>query len=383
MGEFVTRFHALPGLSPTEQRGFILAFERAVRCYDKAHECTDQRIMAQPHHQRIAYNGGLVMEAQFIETFMPKVAEMAKLSTSSRHDIMMTMASAYPNVFQGVYQENSDAVMDVALRLMVHYKRVRFFQTTDALENMLNSTDFGDDVPASWFRIPFDGVFIEFGETRRFGVTLFDPESGNHVVEGAYIFEGMSKAVHSDQLVRGMDIVIFGSPIGKSGLLDDVFVHFGLPLDAEDMPITALMQDALDMYCREGNRAMLNRTAMRPIIEHLAKVLVYLNTKDARQREVREGSEARKKADGLKSPGKRDKALRQAARHYDRIVIGPSGTPAALGGENGGHVRPHVRRGHFRMQACGPRHSERRPVWLQPMLIGSGTFSPDANYVIR
>jgi len=33
-------------------------------------------------------------------------------------------------------------------------------------------------------------------------------------------------------------------------------------------------------------------------------------------------------------------------------------------------VRPRCRRGHSRQQAYGPKLALRRPLWIQPMLIG-------------
>ena len=122
-------------------------------------------------------------------------------------------------------------------------------------------------------------------------------------------------------------------------------------------------------------------------MEHVAKVLVYLGTKDARQRPVLEGTEARRRINGLKSPAKREKAKRQAARLFDRIVVGPADLPEDLaGGHGGGSVRPHIRRGHFRAQPYGPQHSLRRPLWIQPTLVGkeriSGEFQHPA-YVIQ
>lgn len=36
-------------------------------------------------------------------------------------------------------------------------------------------------------------------------------------------------------------------------------------------------------------------------------------------------------------------------------------------------VRPHWRRGHWRMQPCGPKLSQVKRVWIRPMLVGKGT----------
>ena len=347
----------------------------------------DDRLKTLPHYQRIALHDMLKHEAVFLEEFAPKVIAQVKSPGSTRHDIAATLQDCYPLLTKSIYLDRYDVLCDLALRLMVHYGRVRSFQTTDALEQMLQDTDFGGDVPAAWFRPPFEEVFIEFGEHRRFPETISDPDSGEHVIEGVYVMSGLSHSKTDGQLVRAFDLIIFGSPTGKSTALDDCFIHMGLPIDDEEKPISDVVQDMVDYYASQSD--FPNKHAFRPVVEHVAKVLVYLGTKDARQHKVTEGSEARRRIEGLKSPAKREKAQRQAARLYDRIVIGPAELPEDLAGGNGcgsSSVRPHVRRGHFRAQAYGPQHTLRRPVWIQPTLVGKDRISGEVAhpaYVIQ
>lgn len=346
----------------------------------------DDRLKTLPHYQRIALHDMLKHEAVFLEEFAPKVIAQVKSPGSPRHDIATTLQDCYPLLAKSIYLDRYDVLCDLALRLMVHYGRVRSFQTTDALEQMLQDTDFGGDVPAAWFRPPFEEVFIEFGEHRRFPETISDPDSGEHVIEGVYVMSGLSHSKTDGQLVRAFDLIIFGSPTGKSTALDDCFIHMGLPIDDEEKPISDVVQDMVDYYASQSD--FPNKHAFRPVVEHVAKVLVYLGTKDARQHKVTEGSEARRRIEGLKSPAKREKAQRQAARLYDRIVIGPAELPEDLAGGHSGSsgVRPHVRRGHFRVQAYGPQHTLRRPVWIQPTLVGKDRISGEVAhpaYVIQ
>ena len=100
--------------------------------------------------------------------------------------------------------------------------------------------------------------------------------------------------------------------------------------------------------------------------------------------------QAEKKLRGLKSPSKVAKSIRQNARLYDRVVIGPDslgdgGWENPRDGERG--VAPHVRRGHLRSQAYGPQHSLRRPQWIQPTFVGGGGWGsggvPSPSYVVR
>lgn len=372
-------------LNPAQSRKCYNFMRSRASANDAILVSDDERLKALPHHRRIALFDMLEHEAAFLEAFAPEVIAQVKSPGSTRLDIAATLQDCYPLLARSVYLDRYDVLCDLALRLMVHYGRVRTFQTTDALEQMLQDTDFGGDVPAAWFRPPFEDVFIEFGEHRQFPVTISDPDSGEHIIEGVYVMSGLSHSTKDGQIVRGFDLIIFGSPVGKSTALDDCFIHMGLPIDDEEKPISEVVQDVVDFYASQND--FPNSHAFRPVVEHVAKVLVYLGTKDARQRPVKDGSEAQRKINGLKSPAKREKAQRQAARLYDRIVVGPAELPEELAGRSAcSSVRPHIRRGHFRAQAYGPQHSLRRPVWIQPTLVGKERISGEVAhpaYVIQ
>jgi hypothetical protein len=373
-------------LNAAQQRKFMAFAEAYGNAYKKGQGCTDPRILSLPHHKRIVQNEALAIEARFLEEFAPAVIAESKRPGTTRRAIATLMFERYPDLVRTMYKGRMEILYDIALRMMVFHQRVRFFQTTDALESMLHVTDFGHDIPAKWFHPPFDEIYIEFGEHRHFPTKMMDPSSGEHVVEGCYLFSGLSPSLHGSDLVRGFDLIIFGSPVGKCGVTNDCFIYLGLPLSDEEMPISALVDQVVDHYRTRSD--FPNAHVVRPVIEHVAKVLVYLGTKEARQREVSEGTEALKRISGLKSSAKREKAARQAARLYDRIVVGPSNLPSkmdAIKAIRTTGVRPHIRRGHFRAQPYGPQHSLRRPQWIQPMLIGRDHIAGEAqpSYVIQ
>lgn len=375
-------------LSPADQAKFHRYIAAHAAACEKAEACRDERLFALPHHRRIALFDLLTREAEFLEAFAPEAIVEAKRSGSTRHDIATTIRDCYPLLAQGVYMGRFDVLCDLALRMMVHYGRVHTFQTTDALEQMLQDTDFGADVPAAWVQLPFEDVYIEFGEHHRFPVSINDPASGDHIVEGVYVMGGLSESPTDGQLVRGFDLMICGSPVGKTTPLDDHFVHMGLPIYDEEKPISELVREVVAQYAATDGK-FPNSHAFQPVVEHVAKVLVYLGTKDARQHLVTEGSDARRRLSGIKSSSKREKAQRQAARQYDRIIVGPDALPDGFAGPGTGatgSVRPHIRRGHFRAQAYGPQHSLRRPQWIQPMLVGKDRITGDLarpEYVIQ
>ncbi len=375
-------------MTPDQQRKFMDFAAAYGNAYTRGNDTRDERLLSLPHHKRIAMNDAVALEARFLEEFAPAVIAEAKRPGSSRYDIADAMVVHYPDLTNTMYQGRTDILCDVALRLMVHFGRIRTFQTTDALETLLRDTDFGPDIPANWFRTPFEDCYIEFGEHRRHPVTITDPISGKHIVEGVYLLSGLSRPVDGgDTLVRGYDLIIFGSALGKGGVMDDCFVHMGFPIGDESRSISEEVSHVVAYYAKQSD--FLNAEIFRPVVEHVAKILVYMGTKEARQVEVNEETQAIHRIAGLKSSAKREKALRQAARLYDRVVIGPEHLPTELRDidtDRTGAIRPHVRRGHFRSQAYGPQHSLRRPQWIQPMLICKERFvggTPQPTYTIH
>ncbi len=375
-------------LTADQQRKFMDFATAYANAYAGVNNHQDERLMSLPHHKRIAMNDAVALEARFLEAFAPLVIAEAKRPGSTRHDIARAMESLYPDLTNAMYQGRTDVLCDIALRLMVHFGRVRTFQTTDALETLLQDTDVGSDIPANWFRTPFENCYIEFGEHRRHPVTITDPVSGKHIIEGVYLLSGQSRRIDGgDDLVRGYDLIIFGSALGKRGVMDDCFVHMGFPIGDESRSISEEVSHVVAHYAKRSD--FLNAEIFRPVVEHVAKILVYMGTKEARQVEINESSQAISRIAGLKSSSKREKAMRQAARLYDRVVIGPEHLPSELRDidtDRSGGIRPHVRRGHFRSQAYGPQHSLRRPQWIQPMLICKERFvggSPLPTYTIH
>ena len=376
---------AINMLPPARRRLLTSMVEAYGTAYFAGQKISDKGLLSLPHHRRVALNDAIALEARFLEEFAPEVVAEAKREDSTRHSIASCMAERYPFLAREIYQGHFDVLCDIGLRLMGYYGRIRSFQTTNALEDLLWQTDFGDDVPAEWLRTPFRDVYIEFGEHRRFPVSISDPSSGQHVIEGCYLLSGLSARPSGERgLVRGFDVIIFGSPVGKVGLLNDTFTHMGLPIEDETMPIAQLVDEVVRRY--EERDDFPNAAIFRPVLTHVAKVLVYLSTADARQVIRRDGSEAAAQLAALKSPGKRAKAARRTAALYDRIVVGPEHAPANFGGSSSGAaVRPHVRRGHIRSQPYGPQNSLRRPRWIQPMLIGSTSLTGVAtpHYMVR
>ena len=379
-------------LTDTRRRLLLEKIKAYGDAYAKSNESTDERLLVLPHHKRVKLCNALAVEHEFLERFAPEAVASVGAMGATRAYVATVFRQLHPELSFGMYQGDYNVLCDVALRMMIHQGRIRFFQTTDSLEAMLQATDFGKDCPSEWFRPPFPDIYIEFGEHHNFPVKIKDPKSGEHIIEGVYVLSGEGEVLDCEHKTlsraRGFEIIVFGSPIGKSGVMDDCYTHMSVTIDNESASILELVQKTVDSHRRKSN--FLNSEIFAPVIEHVAKILIYLGTREARQREVNDLQQAEKKLRGLKSPSKVAKSIRQNARLYDRVVIGPDSLGDGEGensrdGERG--VAPHVRRGHLRSQAYGPQHSLRRPQWIQPTFVGGVGWGsggvPSPSYVVR
>ena len=372
MDEFEFYFEGLPAADKAQ---FLKLVERYNKTTDLATACRDSATLSLPHHQRFKVFGSSDAEVAIWERFAPGTYTTAGDPAFGRLEIIADMLDRYPLLGKGMYQGDPITLMDMALRMMVAKRRFHVFQTTDALEAMLSETDFADDLEARWFIPPYPCMYIEFGQSRSSPLRIMDEKSGEHIVEGCYLISGDVHPFNdfSVEAVRGYDLIVFGSPVGKAnGLFDDTFTQVGIPIFAEDAPMKEIIEKTLS-YDSAALPEITRRNgpALKAIIEHLAKCLTYINMPDARRIDCKDGALASKALEAIKNPAKKEKAQRKSANQYNRIIVGPENSPLLMTPHSLGQgVRPHFRRGHFRQQAYGPKSTLRRPQWIQPMLIG-------------
>ena len=106
-----------------------------------------------------------------------------------------------------------------------------------------------------------------------------------------------------------------------------------------------------------------------------AKVFLYWSMGLAPQTTLTPHGDLSRRLQGM-GPRKAAKLQRQAARQYDRVVLGPNALPCDLGGASG-EVSPHWRRGHFRMQAHGPQMSLRKVIFIAPIVVRADRLASD------
>ncbi len=284
-------------------------------------------------------------------------------------------------------------------RLRAHGDPV--LQVHPALHEQLLETDLGAKLPVEFFRLPYTEAFIEFG--RPSGLSIFNPASGEHEVEDAYvgsyevaphsfIFEKDDRRQHLGldprKPTRIIEIVLTGPPRGKANALDDASQNVALFLQADDADLETAIERHFAFY-RFPSAGSLpgfvppderERASFEKAVHQLAKVMLYLNLPEAEQARRPDRSELLQRLRGL-GPKKAARLQRKLSRAYDRIVIGgrreAEGSAGVSADSDHGSVRPHWRRGHFRRIRFGEGLAESRLGWIRPVLVNAAeAFAP-------
>jgi hypothetical protein len=265
------------------------------------------------------------------------------------------------------------------------------FRVDDSLVDILMRTDISDDLTVSMLPLPYRRLYVELGQARNLPQKISNIASGEHILEGAYIEEG----VH-DRLGKGYYLMLTGSPLGKNDAMDDATLAIFLPTDVGD----ARLQDVLHASVKSANQqARMSGLRETPVewtdqaydcLLLLIKALLYISLPDARRESHLERTEALKELERVKSSGKRAKVERRLKRLSDYIVVKAAVAHEKTFSQDAreGGVKPHWRRAHYRMQAHGPRMSLRKLLFITETLVGaSGEATEDApkpaDYVAR
>lgn len=258
------------------------------------------------------------------------------------------------------------------------------FQTTDALDERLECTDIGEDTPCEYFRLPYPFVFIEFGRRRRSAYRVHNPVSGEHIMEGCYLNE----TVNPDGQ-RVVQVIAVGSPVGKTGPLDDATLSFRFTIPDEEAPLGAVIEQEFSSQAGRAAEQGLahcnpsDQQDIRNAVFHATKVLLYLNSVEARTHPLREWSDLQQVLERVGN-AKRSKIERRMAKAYDRVVVGPESFPDDSIAQSDDRRGPsaHWRRGHYRRQPHGAGRADRKLIWIRPALIG-GVVEQQKNYIVR
>ena len=275
------------------------------------------------------YLGDDTLPTEWILNHAPGVYELARDSSN----------------FPGTVNLGLLSLVLARARLRAHGDPI--LQVHPALHEQLLETDLGTKLPVDLFRLPYTAAFIEFG--RPSGLSIFNPASGEHEVEGAYvgsyqvgpnsfIFEKDDRRRHlgldPEKPTRVIEIVLTGSPRGKANALDDASQNVALFLQGGDADLGTAIERHFAFYRLPSAGSLpgfvppdeRERASFEKAVYQLAKVMLYLNLPEAEQAGRPDRSELLQRLRGL-GPKKAARLQRKLSRAYDRIVIGGRNAP--------------------------------------------------------
>ena len=103
-------------------------------------------------------------------------------------------------------------------------------------------------------------------------------------------------------------------------------------------------------------------------LSYVIKVLLYMGLNNVTVQEHVPFSAAMARLAGL-GTRKQAKLMNRMNGLYDAIVVGPAATAPGLVHAERGMVASHWRRGHFRLQPCGPERMDRKLIFIAPILV--------------
>lgn len=248
----------------------------------------------------------------------------------------------------------------ISVNLLYCLHKGTVIEATPALESLLANSDVDLGLPMSMVAPPFAAQYLHFGELAMRHLTPPASSMPGHVFDGAFCFFGP----RADAPGRWrLELIL----ISKRGDRYSGQVTLAGETDRGDMSLGQWMEwvlgaadGRLDDDCRE---------AMHAVVSYVVKLFLYMGLKNARRVELNDRDDVLKRAKGL-GERKRDRLLKRTASLYNAILVGPETLPAQATSCGGGSaVAPHWRRGHFRMQPCGPGWQERKLIFVAPVLI--------------
>lgn len=283
--------------------------------------------------------------------------------------------------------------------LIFNIQKAPMFTFESSACNEVRAFDIQSGVDTSFVQTPSPFSYFHIEDAG--GLTLHDPVSGYHELDGFYMSENTDTwFTHSPQLLAalGLDsskpyrVITFcftGKPIDT--IANDTLVKYDFYLQ-DGLEIGEL----LERYCAwhtgklafaekrdEGyvhtqDNKMLNSDEIDnehnlELLRHAINYLCYLNFAEFRKREIKHRSIA---LDGImkKSERKRRKEGKNLAGKSDSIVISSTNnvfSGSGASGAGGYKVTPHFRRGFLRNQRYGSGDNvHHRPKYIAPTIVG-------------
>lgn len=358
-----------------------------------------------PHPVRIKSSAFLEKQVSVNDEIYNQIFTPEELGIFSLDYLVELLKFRAPDLY-GCYRQttNTDHEAEIVLMSEITAYRFRFqncniFTTSNSIDKLLEQTDIGDDIPITYLRPPFKNCYIEFTEDRSSSIMVYNAETHEHILEGVYISEtevqpgseamkcyGKAPDVDISKPLRILELMFTGSPIGKSNNRDDALRIQGFYIQDDRTIIDALKM--VEATFGNDSDFVGDIKYLSAALNHMAKVLLFINCKQYRDTAFNERKDILKKINSLKSQSKIRKLEGKLRKSYDRIIIKPVDNVVYESGtehkSSDGHLekRAHWRKGHFRMQPYGEGSSKRKVIFIEPTVVG-GIYAKKKSYDVR
>jgi hypothetical protein len=256
----------------------------------------------------------------------------------------------------------------------------RVYDVHPALAEQLQNTELRG-LTVDDLRLPYENVYITVPDN--IGLEIWNADTGWHKAEGVYVTEERTGST-----LRTWRFLWCGEMRNKDPL-DDALVYFNVELEdgqsvdaALDAEQAKVLREMSTDEAVESFRQMMDK--WRRLFVWAMNVVLYCTWTDPGEHILSNPQAAQlwAKIQSLPRKGSRRAMLQQKFKNMDarsRIILAPkttidrSSTPSEHSGSqhvvSSAWVRTRVA-GHWRKQACGPRHSERKVIWIAPFWRG-------------
>lgn len=324
---------------------------------------------------------------------IPSIYECALKDYAPAYPLIDSLAKAHRALFEFIDKMNANQsviheLMDRGAELgQLHFlymtrrhqlSNAPIFTVSDGLKKMLDDTGVKSDIPVKFLCPPFKTCYVEFEPYETRLAKLSEDGSRSDYAEGCYIQETICEdLLHMDSdldvchamgldlsaKTRILDIMFTYAPCNDGSGSNDyqarsTYSAIRISIQDENASLTDLITRQLQVIMEANIKNGVNYGSAEKKTEHLkaivislTKMLLYLNL-NLRDQVVENNAQGLDAKLHNANPKKRAKLERQAARFYDRIVVGPkSYIPIAermIEGDIGqGRRKPHYRRGTF------------------------------------
>jgi hypothetical protein len=238
------------------------------------------------------------------------------------------------------------------------------YEPTEAMNNLLNASDVSKDIPIRMIKPPMATMCIIPPVS-----TWRDPDG----FEAVALFAEPSIQSTTGGAVRKLTIFTQRDHACTSMrlLIDDTSDE--TIAQAVETMVRAPKVEGDATFEEEATRRHLQKT-----LDYTLKVLLYLSIDGAQLTRETAYSDAPRVFPGL-GRKKKDQKLAEVETLYDRYLIGPLALSDELrnssAGEGSTEVSAHWRRGHFRLQAHGPKASLRKVMFIMPTIVRADRLS--------